>query len=209
VSKIGRGGLVRNNAPHSSQIRTLIAISIARNGDGRDQRLMRKVSLSLAHILALVLFLIAACGNTQAQTGQTGPLKLQSSQAALSCTKDEKYPSGQRCGFTSGCKSKGKCIVPNKTSHCIDQGGRRGCDGRPVDIFCEVGSPTEYTSAPTNAVGPCPKPCSEQQECGSSLVYRKGFCVKPYCVFPMETLASLTINLGYTQSPLMSAIACG
>jgi hypothetical protein len=98
----------------------------------------------------------------------------------LSCTKDAECPSGQRCGFTSGCKSKGKCIVPTKTGHCIDPGGRCGCDGRPVDIFCEVGSRTEYASAPTNAVGPCPKTCSEQSECGSGLVCWKGFCVKPY-----------------------------
>jgi len=144
-----------------------------------DQRVMRKISLSLAHILVLVLCLIAACGNTQSQNAKTGTAKTQGSQAALSCTKDAECPSGQRCGFTSGCKSKGKCIVPSKTGHCIDPGGRCGCDGRPVDIFCEVGSRTEYASAPTNAVGPCPKTCSEQSECGSALVCQKGFCVKP------------------------------
>lgn len=62
----------------------------------------------------------------------------------------------------------------------IDPGGRCGCDGRPVDIFCEVGSRTEYTSAPTNAVGsPCPKNCSEQLECGAGLVCQKGVCAEP------------------------------
>src|SRR4029077_805120 len=61
----------------------------------------------------------------------------------------------------------------------VDTGGRCGCDGRPVDIFCAVGSRTEYASAPTNAVGPCPKTCSEKLECGSGLVCQKGFCVKP------------------------------
>jgi len=144
-----------------------------------DQRVMRKISLSLAPILALVLCLIAACGSTQSQNAETGTAKTQGSQAALKCTKDAECLSGQRCGFTSGCKSKGKCIVRSKTGHCIDPGGRCGCDGRPVDMFCEVGSRTEYASAPTNAVGPCPKTCSEQSECGSALVCQKGFCVKP------------------------------
>jgi hypothetical protein len=140
---------------------------------------MKKLSLSLGHILALVLCLIAACGNTQGQITETGASTGQGSRTALSCTKDTECPSGQRCGFTSGCKSKGKCVVPSKTNNCIDPGGRCGCDGRPVDIFCEVDSRTEYTSAPTNAVGPCPKPCSEQSQCRSGLVCEKGFCVKP------------------------------
>ena len=140
---------------------------------------MRKIFPASAQILALLLCLIAVCGNTQAQTAKIGVPKTQGSQSALSCTKDVGCPSGQRCGFTSGCKSKGKCIVPSRDAHCIDPGGRCGCDGRPVDIFCEVGSRTEYASAPTNAVGPCPKTCSEQRECGSGLVCQKGFCVKP------------------------------
>jgi len=159
--------------------RKLIAISIARRGDECDLRVMRKIYPLLAHILALVLCLIAARGNTRAQIARTGTSKAQASQAAVSCTKDAECPSGQRCGFTSGCKTKGKCVVPSHDAHCIDPGGRCGCDGRPVDIFCELGSRTEYTSAPTNAVGPCPKTCSEQLECGSGLVCQKGVCVKP------------------------------
>ena len=129
---------------------------------------MRNIYLPLAHILALVLSLVAACGNAQAQTAQAGTSKAQGSRVSLSCTKDAECPSGQRCGFTSGCKTKGKCVIPSHDAHCIDPGGRCGCDGRPVDIFCEVGSRTEYTSAPTNAVGPCPKTCSEQRECRSA-----------------------------------------
>ena len=153
--------------------------SIARYADVCVQKVMRKILVSMAYILALVLWPLAACGNTQAQTGKTGASKTAGSHAALSCTKDAECRSGQRCGFTLGCRSKGKCIVPSRTSHCIDPGGRCGCDGRPVDIFCGAGSGTEYTSAPTNAVGPCPKTCSEQLECGSDLVCHKGFCVKP------------------------------
>ena len=144
-----------------------------------DRRVMRKISLSLVHILALVLCLTAACGNTHAQIAKTGTSKTQGSQAALSCTKDAECASGQRCGFTSGCPSKGKCIVASKVGHCIDPGGRCGCDGRPFDIFCAVGSRTEYASAPTNGVGPCPKTCREQLECGSGLVCQNGFCTKP------------------------------
>ena len=81
--------------------------------------------------------------------------------------------------LSSGCNSKGKCIVPSNDGHCIGQGGRCGCGGRPVDIFCGVGSRTEFTSAPVNAVGPCPRPCTEQSACGPGLVCRNGFCAKP------------------------------
>jgi len=127
---------------------------------------MRSTCLLSASAVALVLWLFA-CGNAWAQTTGT----------ALSCTKDVECPSGQRCGFTSGCKSKGKCVVPSHDAHCIDPGGRCGCDGRPVDIFCAVGSRTEYTSAPTDAVGPCPRPCTRELSCGKTgLVCRNGVC---------------------------------
>ena len=78
-----------------------------------------------------------------------------------SCTKDPQCSSGQRCGFTSGCESKGKCVVPTHSPFCIDTpGGRCGCDGRPVDIFCGTTDEgmNEYTSAPANSLGPCPRP---------------------------------------------------
>lgn len=140
---------------------------------------MRKIFLQFAPGLALLL-LLYACGNAKAQTTKNGTSKTQSSQTVLRCTKDGECPSGQRCGFTSSCKSIGKCIVPSKTPHCFDPGGRCGCDGRRVEIFCELGSRTEYTSAPTNAVGPCPRPCTEESGCGKTgLVCQKGFCIKP------------------------------
>jgi hypothetical protein len=78
------------------------------------------------------------------------------------CTKDAQCPSGQRCGFrSSGCESKGKCVVPAHSPFCTDTpGGRCGCDGRPVDIFCGATAEdmNEYTSAPTDSLGPCPRP---------------------------------------------------
>ncbi len=96
-----------------------------------------------------------------------------------SCTIDAQCPSGQRCGFTLGCESKGKCIVPSGKSWCIDPAGRCGCNGRPVDIFCGVSSRTEYTSTPANAVGPCPRPCTQESGCGNTgLVCQNGLCVK-------------------------------
>lgn len=125
---------------------------------GERSEIMRKICLLWMHGVALVLSLVVACCNTAAQATRTPTSKTQSSHTAVSCTKDSQCPSGQRCGFTGGCESKGKCIVPSKTNHCIDPGGRCGCDGRPVDIVCEVGSRTAYTSAPVNAVGPCPRP---------------------------------------------------
>lgn len=137
---------------------------------------MGKICSSLAYGVALALALVVVGGNAQAQTATS---KAQSSQKARSCTKDEQCPSRQRCGFTGDCKSKGKCIVPTHNTSCIDPGGRCGCDGRPVEIFCEVGSQIAYTSAPVNAVGPCPRPCTEDLECATNLVCQKGFCVKP------------------------------
>jgi hypothetical protein len=141
---------------------------------------MEKIWLPLANIVALLLSLVAASGNTEAQVTKTSNPKTQNSHVAVSCTKNSQCPSGQRCGFSGGgCERKGKCILPSKTTHCIDPGGRCGCDGRPVDIFCEVGSRTLYTSAPVNAVGPCPKRCTEGSECPSGLVCQKGFCAMP------------------------------
>jgi hypothetical protein len=148
-------------------------------GRGARSQIMRKSSLSLAHIIPLLVCLVAAWGNAQEKTAKAGTAKTQGSQVALNCTASAECPSGQRCGFTSGCKSKGRCVIPSHAAHCIDPGGRCGCDGRPVDIFCKVGSRTEYTSAPTNALGPCPKPCSEQIQCRTGLVCQKGFCIKP------------------------------
>ena len=140
---------------------------------------MRKCCLASTYGAALGLWFVVACANTNAQTTTTAGSDVRGSHKLVSCSKDSECPSGQRCGFIGGCESKGKCIVPSRDNHCIDPGGRCGCDGRPVDIFCAVGSRTEYASAPTNTVGPCPKTCSEQLECGSGLACQNGFCVKP------------------------------
>lgn len=140
---------------------------------------MRKSWLPFACGVVLLLLVIAACGNAEAQTTKPSTSKTRSSHTTVSCTQDSQCPSGQRCGFTGGCGNKGKCVVPSHDSHCIDPGGRCGCDGRPVDIFCAVGSPTEFSSAPVNAVGGCPRPCSDVTECPSGLVCQKGLCLKP------------------------------
>jgi hypothetical protein len=138
------------------------------------------VKICLTSTLGLVvLWLAAASGTTQPQAAGTTTSKSQASQKTISCTKDAECPSGQRCGFSSSCKSKGKCVVPSHDAHCIDPGGRCGCDGRSVEIFCAVGSRTEYTSASTNAIGECPKPCTEQADCVPGLACQKGFCTKP------------------------------
>ena len=140
---------------------------------------MGKSCLASAYGVALGLWFVVACANTNAQTTTTGGSNVRASHNVASCKKDSECPSGQRCGFTGGCESKGKCIVPSRDSHCIDPGGRCGCDGRPVDIFCAVGSRTEFTSAPVDAVGPCPRPCTKELGCGSRLVCQNGFCTKP------------------------------
>lgn len=139
---------------------------------------MRKTCLPLAQCVALVLWILSS-GNMEAQSTRTGSSKSQTSPAVLSCTTEAQCPSGQRCGFT-GRNRKGKCVVPSHDGHCLDPGGRCGCDGRPVDIFCAVGSRMEYTSAPACFVGPCPITCTEESGCGKTdLVCQKGVCVKP------------------------------
>ena len=138
-----------------------------------------KFCLGSAYAVALVLWLGVACCNTNAQTTKTGGSNSRGSHKVVGCNKDSQCPSGQRCGFSSGCEGKGKCVVPSGNASCIDPGGRCGCDGRPVDIFCAVGSRTEFTSAPVDSVGPCPRTCTEEVGCGTRLVCEKGFCVKP------------------------------
>jgi hypothetical protein len=121
---------------------------------------------------------IVVFGNAQAQT-PTSSISNRGSHKVVVCKKDSECPSGQRCGF-SGSQSKGKCVVPSHDAHCIDPGGRCGCDGSVVDIFCAVGSRTEYTSAPACFIGGCPKTCTAEADCGKTgLVCRKGVCVKP------------------------------
>jgi hypothetical protein len=51
-----------------------------------------------------------------------------------------------------GCESEGKYIVPSRTSSCLDPGGRPGCDGRSVNIFCGVRSRTVRAGVPQHLV---------------------------------------------------------
>jgi len=127
---------------------------------------------------ALLVWVVVVLGNAQAQTS-TSSISNRGSNKVVVCKKDSECPSGQRCGFSAP-KSKGKCVVPSHDARCIDPGGRCGCDGGVVDIFCAVGSRTEYTSAPACFIGGCPKTCTEEADCGKTgLVCRKGVCVKP------------------------------
>ena len=140
---------------------------------------VRMIYRPSAQSMVLVLWLVVTSGNTQPQNTKTGTSKTPGSQV-VTCAKDAQCPSGQRCGFTSGYGSQGKCVVPSAKSSCFDPGGRCGCDGHKVEIFCAVGSRMEYTSAPACFVGPCPRPCTEERGCGGSgLICQKGFCVKP------------------------------
>jgi hypothetical protein len=138
------------------------------------------------------LWLLAACSNgtTNVPPAKTVPTagveNTQSSQHGASCKKDANCPSGQRCGFTGamGCEGSGTCVVEKAGGNCFDPGGRCGCDGQPVDLFCAVGSSTEFASAPVGFVGDCPKPCTKDAECPSRndvplLICRKGICVQP------------------------------
>jgi len=101
------------------------------------------------------------------------------SHGVINCKSNSECPAGQRCGFTgaTGCEGSGTCVVAVAGSACIDPGGRCGCDGQPVDLFCVAGSSTEFSSAPVASVGPCPRPCSQDEGCPSHLVCRKGICV--------------------------------
>jgi len=133
------------------------------------------------------LWLLAACGNGATSVPPTkttvtaGAENTQSSQHGASCRKDSECPSRQRCGFTgaTGCEGSGTCVVEKAGASCADPGGRCGCDGQPVDLFCAVGSSTEFASAPVGSVGPCPIPCTENAGCPHHLVCRKGTCAQP------------------------------
>ena len=134
--------------------------------------------------LACGLCFLAACrkGAPNASQAKTATITVaentNSSQNGASCKKDSDCPSGRRCGFTgaTGCVGNGTCVVEKAGINCYDPGGRCGCDGRPVELFCAAGSSTEFASAPVGAVGPCPRPCTDDAGCPSSLVCRKGIC---------------------------------
>jgi hypothetical protein len=126
------------------------------------------------------LCLLVACrrGSTVASpTIRTEKGNFRSSHDGASCKSNSECPSGQRCGFT-GAEESGRCVVETAGS-CFDPGGRCGCDGQPVDLFCGKGSTTEFASAPVCFVGPCPKPCIDGIGCPPRLVCQSGFCRLP------------------------------
>jgi hypothetical protein len=137
--------------------------------------------------LASGLWLLAACskGKISAPPAKTvataGVENTQSSQHGASCQQDPDCPEGQRCGFTgvTGCEGRGTCVKAVTGAACFDPGGRCGCDGQPVDIFCAAGSSSEFASAPVGSVGPCPRPCTEDAGCPSHLACRKNICLPP------------------------------
>jgi hypothetical protein len=133
------------------------------------------------------LWLLAACGNDAsrvpvATTTTTRAENTQRSRHETSCKKDSDCPSGRRCGFTGamGCEGSGTCVVAVAGGACVDPGGRCGCDGKPVDLFCAEGSSTEFASAPVGSVGPCPISCRDDAGCSPRLVCREGICVQPH-----------------------------
>lgn len=132
------------------------------------------------------LWLLAACGNGSTRVppaktaGVTESTNIRPGGGA-SCKKDSDCPSGQRCGFTgaNGCEGRGTCVVESAGANCFDPGGRCGCDGRPVDLFCAKGSSSEFASAPVGFVGGCPISCADGEACPPSLTCQNGFCGKP------------------------------
>jgi hypothetical protein len=153
------------------------------------------------------LWLLAACSNgttnvPPAKTVATaGVENTQSSQHGASCKKDANCPSGQRCGFTGamGCEGSGTCVVEKAGGNCFDPGGRCGCDGQPVDLFCAVGSSTEFASAPVGFVGGCPKPCTRMQSvhpettCHSSFVEKASVSSRRTAGSPIEVPSALGV----------------
>ena len=115
------------------------------------------------------------------------------SRGAASCKSDSECPSSQRCGFTgvTGCEGSGTCVVAAAGAACLDPGGRCGCDGQPVDLFCAAGSSAEFSSAPIGSVGPCPRPCTEDSGCPSHLVCRKDICVEPQSAITRKMKSTL------------------
>jgi hypothetical protein len=132
------------------------------------------------------LWLLAVCNGstsvpptTTVGATESGNIRsnIQSSDGRASCKSAAECPSGQRCGFTGamGCEGSGTCVVES-AGGCFDPGGRCGCDGRPVDLFCGRGSCSEFASAPVAFVGPCPIPCTEGGACPSNLICENGVC---------------------------------
>jgi hypothetical protein len=139
----------------------------------------------MALVCGLWLFGASGSGSTgvppAAAVAASESRNVRGSEGKTSCKKDSNCPSGQRCGFTGamGCAGRGTCVVEKAGASCADPGGRCGCDGQPVDLFCAVGSSTEFASAPVGSVGACPIPCTEDAGCPHHLVCRKGICATP------------------------------
>jgi hypothetical protein len=136
-------------------------------------KLMRTVLLC-----GLCLFVACGSGSTVVSpAGGTEKGTTRSTHVAASCKSNSECTSGQRCGFTSD-EERGTCVV-ERAGACFDPGGRCGCDGQPVDLFCGNGSTTEFASAPVCFVGGCPIPCSDGISCPPRLVCQRGFCRLP------------------------------
>jgi hypothetical protein len=133
------------------------------------------------------LWLLAACSGGSSRVpgsktqGATESGNIPISQVGASCKSNSECPPGQRCGFTGamGCQGSGTCVVESVGGGCFDPGGRCGCDGQTVDLFCAKGSSSEFASAPVAFVGPCPIPCTEDRACPSRLICENGVCRQP------------------------------
>jgi len=99
-------------------------------------------------VLLCGLCLLVACGSGStvvSPAGGTEKGNTRSSHGEASCKSNSECPSGQRCGFT-GHEERGNCVV-ERAGACFDPGGRCGCDGQPVDLFCGKGTTIEFASA--------------------------------------------------------------
>jgi len=137
-----------------------------------------KSGLRRAALVSGLSLLVACSGSTPVSPPRT-VRTTRNDNGVPGCKSNSECPAGQRCGFTGAadCEGSGTCVVAVAGAACIDPGGRCGCDGQPVDLFCAAGSSTEFSSAPVGSVGPCPRPCSEDEGCPSHFVCRKGICV--------------------------------
>ncbi len=122
--------------------------------------------------------LLTMYGNGLIGVLPAGATDQSSTRSRVSCKSNSDCPSGQRCGFTAakGCEERGSCVVESKGANCFDPGGRCGCDGRPVDLFCVKGSSSEFASGPVGSVGPCPRLCANGETCPPRLVCERA-CV--------------------------------
>jgi hypothetical protein len=95
------------------------------------------------------------------------------------CRMDSECAKGSQCAFTlaEGCTAPGTCVVPITSPYCIDPGGRCGCNGQPLQVFCTACSLNEYAFFPVAYIGECPIPCSTVSPCPGGFVCENEFCV--------------------------------